>query len=242
MFSGMGLKVINSDDIFEKELKKLNISTDIDPKKWATFIKQMAVREKVAKPLTALKKMNFIDGMLPIIIDGTGRDFEKIKNQKLALEQVGYDTYMIFVNTTLETSLQRNRERERSVPERVVKDAWNNVQKNFSKFKSLFSSKNFKEVNQDISQTVYKKKGKFGGVRGPQQFEKWRKGLHKIAYNFVNSKLENKIGKQVISDLKMTGGKLLSDLQTTKDAVDKVWDIEKRELPSKMKVPKTVTR
>ena len=48
-----------------------------------------------------------------MIIDGTGDDFKKIAAEKKELEAVGYDTYMIFVNTTLEVALQRNENRDR---------------------------------------------------------------------------------------------------------------------------------
>ena len=43
-----------------------------------------------------------------MIIDGTGDDFKKIAMEKKELEEVGYDCYMIFVNTTLEVALERN--------------------------------------------------------------------------------------------------------------------------------------
>ena len=50
---------------------------------------------------------------LGLVIDGTGKDFEKITNQANALRQVGYDCAMIFVNTNKETALQRNSTRDR---------------------------------------------------------------------------------------------------------------------------------
>ena len=49
-----------------------------------------------------------IKGRLGMVVDGTGRDYDKIKNQVAQLRQLGYDCYMIFVNTSLDVALERN--------------------------------------------------------------------------------------------------------------------------------------
>ena len=49
-----------------------------------------------------------------LVIDATGRDYNVINRQRSMLQMLGYDTYMIFVNTSLEVALQRNRVRTRS--------------------------------------------------------------------------------------------------------------------------------
>ena len=54
------------------------------------------------------------------------------------LQQLGYDSHMIFVNTSLDVALQRNEERPRKLPENIVVSSWNNVQKNIGKFQNLF--------------------------------------------------------------------------------------------------------
>ena len=41
-----------------------------------------------------------------MIIDGTGDDFKKISAEKKELEAVGYDCYMIFVNTYEDNSYE----------------------------------------------------------------------------------------------------------------------------------------
>ena len=53
-----------------------------------------------------------IKGRLGMVVDGTGRDYDKIKNQVAQLRQLGYDCYMIFVNTSLDVALERNSKRE----------------------------------------------------------------------------------------------------------------------------------
>jgi hypothetical protein len=67
-----------------------------------------------------------------LIINGTGDDHEKIKRIKDRLEEIGYDTSMVMVNTADEVSKQRNIERGmrggRTVPEEIRKQKWDSVQ------------------------------------------------------------------------------------------------------------------
>ena len=45
---------------------------------------------------------------------------------------------MVFVNTDLKTALKRNAARERSVPEDMATQLWNDVQNNIGKFQQEF--------------------------------------------------------------------------------------------------------
>ena len=62
------------------------------------------------------------------------------------LKKLGYDTYMVFVNTSLEVAQQRNAQRDRKLPEAMVKKIWTDVQKNLGKFQGLFG-RNFKIID-----------------------------------------------------------------------------------------------
>ena len=44
---------------------------------------------------------------LGMLIDGTGRDFDKMAREKARAEDLGYDTFMIFVDTSLPVALER---------------------------------------------------------------------------------------------------------------------------------------
>ena len=76
-----------------------------------------------------------------LVIDGTGKDYAKIKKQVDLLRQIGYAVHMIFVNTDLETALDRNDERPRSLPKDAVTKMWKDVQKNIGKFQALFRNR-----------------------------------------------------------------------------------------------------
>ena len=90
-------------------------------------------------------------GRLGIIIDGTGDDYRKINKTKTLLNHLGYDTYMIFVNTSLDVALERNQARERTVPEYVTIKSWQDVQRNIGAFQNTFTAQNFIIVDNNIS-------------------------------------------------------------------------------------------
>ena len=159
---GLGLKVLNSDDIYEKDLEKagLNIGKPED-----IFSDEGQEIRAKSKRLTKMRRDSWVDGRLGIIIDGTGKDINKIGRQKKLLDQLGYETMMIFANTSLEVAQQRNKERARTLPEKAVAEMWNQVQKNIGGFQQLFGSRNFIIVdNNDAGEDVFAKV--FKRIRG----------------------------------------------------------------------------
>ena len=137
-FGGSGLKMINSDNAFEMALKRNNLSLKM-PEDEAEARDIVRAR---AKATTGNMLDLAIKGRLGMIVDGTGRDYDKINQQKSLLQSLGYDCYMIFVNTSLDVALARNAQRERSVPEYITRKSWTAVQANIGKFQSLFGMGN----------------------------------------------------------------------------------------------------
>ena len=150
---GTGLKVVHSDDAFEKLLKDANLSLKMPPEEEAP---RDVVRQR-AKAITKARKANYIEGRIGLIIDGTGKDYEKIASQSKDLRQLGYDTHMIFVNTSLDTALQRNAERPRSVPDSIVVKSWNEVQSNIGAFSQHFRENFIVVDNNDAGEDVFVK-------------------------------------------------------------------------------------
>ena len=155
--AGRGLKTVNSDNQFELLLKKANLSLQM-PEKDADL--RAPIRDR-AKAMTAKQKANYIEGRLGLVIDGTARDYKALTDQAKELQQLGYDTYMIFVNTSLDVALKRNAARPRKVPENILTNSWKSVQSNIGKF-SLFFKKGFvivdnNNANEDIFREVSKR-------------------------------------------------------------------------------------
>ena len=137
-FGGTGLRVINSDNAFESALRKHGLSLNM-PEDEAEARDILRAR---AKGVTDKTLDLSLKGRLGLVIDGTGRDYDKIKIQNDMLKQLGYDTYMVFVNTSLEVALERNAKRERSVPEYITRKSWTQVQSNIGKFQNTFGMSN----------------------------------------------------------------------------------------------------
>ena len=149
---GHGLKSVNADEAFEYLLKQAGLSLKMPPE-------QQEPRDVVrgrAKDITKARQKNYLEGRLGVVIDGTGKDANKILGQKSGLEELGYDTYMVFVNTSLDVALKRNAERARSVPEPIVVKAWKDVQANIGKFSNMFRAGFIVVDNNDAGEDILK--------------------------------------------------------------------------------------
>ena len=115
----------------------------------------------------------------------------------------GYDTYMVFVTTSLEVAQERNETRPRVLPKDVVENSWKDVQKNMAFFQGLFGGSNFLIVdnNEHLDPETAKKKFKMLVGQGINKFMK-KKVKSKIAKKWI--KQQNLVPKQ---DLKQMLGK-----------------------------------
>lgn len=142
---GFGFKVVSSDDPLMLLMRKRGLDFKM-PDSEAPV--RNAVRAK-AKVMSDRSLESHVDGRLGIILDETGSDFERINKEKAYLESLGYDTFMIFVNTSLEIAQERNKLRDRSVPPDLVTDKWKSVQQNMGKFQGLFGAANMIIIDND---------------------------------------------------------------------------------------------
>ena len=151
---GLGMKIVNSDDIYEKMLK----DAGLEAKPEDIYSDEGQEIRGRAKRVTMRLQLNFLDGRLGLIIDGTGKDYNKISKQVASLSGIGYECAMIFVNTSLDTAQERNKQRKRTLPEKEVEAMWNGVQQNMGKFQRLFGSSSFIIVdNNDAGEDVFAK-------------------------------------------------------------------------------------
>ena len=146
-FAGTGLKSVNMDPAFEAALRKANLSAKM-PDEEAYF--RDIIRNN-AKGTTKRQLDTYVTGRLGLVIDATGRDYGRISAEYNQLHSLGYDCYMIFVNTTLPVALERNKIRSRQIPEYIVKKSWEGVQSNIGKLQRLFGLQNFIVVDNNRS-------------------------------------------------------------------------------------------
>ena len=162
-----GMRVVNSDDVFEQLIKKAGMSMDMRNYSGKDLERRDEIRGR-AKEITKARmgdiktgEGGYIGGRIGLIIDGTGKNYDKIETQMRGLQKLGYESHMIFVNTSLDVALERNEKRPRKLPESLVVQSWNNVQKNIGKFSQLFKNKfvivDNNKADEDVITGVFKR-------------------------------------------------------------------------------------
>jgi len=165
MLGGTGLKVVNSDDVFEYLAQKNNLNLGNPDDVYSD--KGQEVRNK-AKDLTDKRRGDadqgeggYIGGRLGLIIDGTGKDVSSVSTMAGKLQNLGYDTMMLFVNTDLEVAQSRNQQRDRRLPADVVTKMWQKVQQNLMKFQQVFGAANFHIIDNSGGMEDQERKANF---------------------------------------------------------------------------------
>lgn len=182
-----GLKSVNSDVAFEAQLKKSGINPkDLgkiekeNPELWNAITEDPNGERAKGKKTTDTMRAFYEEGRLGMIIDGTGDDIGKIKAKKQHAESLGYDTYMVFVNTSLEVAQARNKKRDRVLGEDIVNEIWKACQHNLGAFQTLFS-------------------GNFRIVDNTPDGDNLTDDIKKAVEGFIRARLYNPIGKQWVT-------------------------------------------
>lgn len=182
--TAMGLKSVNSDDIFTALSRGVGGGPTFDLKTdLGTSVADVArVR---AKQLLKKREKGWVGGRLGLIIDGTAKKINKVLDAKKELEAAGYDTYMVFVNTSLEVAIARNAARARRVPEDLIRSAHVEVQAGMAAFKQVWGKR---MIVIDNSQ-----------VASEQDIaRKLVPSFHRAAMKFLGEPLRNPIGRDWI--------------------------------------------
>lgn len=149
-----------------------------------------------AKLLTVNQLQLYVDSMLPLVIDGTSTNASTTLKRKAILETLGYRTGMVFINCSLETSLERARIRGektgRIVPPEIVTRAYEAMAKVKPVYRSAFEF--IVEIDNDI---------------GELSDEVILNGFRKTI-GFFNGPYSPK-GQEIINRMKDMGWKYLSD-------------------------------
>jgi adenylate kinase family enzyme len=183
-----GLKIVNSDTAFEAQLKKNGIDgkelariEKEEPELWKWITEDPKGPRGLAKKTTDRIKAFYKEARLGMIIDGTGDDVDKIQRLKREAESMGYDTFMVFVNTSLEVAKFRNSMRDsRRLPDNLLVPSWKECQNNLGKFQTMFSG-NFRIVDNTNN----------GNNVTPD--------VKKAVDGFVSSGIKNAIGKKWVT-------------------------------------------
>ena len=144
---GHGLTEINSDVAFEFLMRKQGLDFKMPDE-------EQEQRDKArgrAKNITKEKQRLALAGRRGVIINGTADDPEKIISIRKMLEDNGYDSMMVFVDTNNEVSRERNidrgRQGGREVPEDIRQEKWQAAQDAKPVLEKLFGKKNFMAID-----------------------------------------------------------------------------------------------
>ncbi len=143
-----GYRLINQDPYLEKYIKEAGLSSDEK-----TYNKEerslraklgwkarKAAEEDLARNTAAKESM---------VVDGTGASYKATTKKMKALEDAGFEIHMIFVNTSKDVAVQRNRARaERSLADFIVTKTWDSVQESAKQYKEDYAGR-FYEINTD---------------------------------------------------------------------------------------------
>lgn len=201
-----GFKVINSDDEYEKLLKRADIGMRQKDFDGETLSKASKLQAKARKS-TSYRLQHSIDKDLDIIIDGTAASYNPIKKQKDELEKLGYETFMIVVFVSPLISLQRNMLRGdlggRELQPDIVLRTWLGLRENIKQYDKLFG-KHFSiidnnpddtinDFNKEMIQPYFSKKDKKLKPKTPDEIQKRKEQKQKM-YDEI-SKLVKQIPK-----------------------------------------------
>lgn len=196
--------VVNTDKAAEFMAKKLKHK--ITSKTWNSMFKDTAHR------MTKNMLFNYVNGMLPLFIDGTSNDVSNILSRAGILESLGYDVGCIFVHTTLEKAKQRVREREKNQELRAVDEEFiEKIHRENAENRSFLKSKMRFYLDYHPEQTVFD----INDFTLEELFNK--------VQGFYKGPPKNIVGKRAIEKLKEEGGKyLVPTLFTDKELRNKI--------------------
>lgn len=142
-----GYLVINVDDTYEELLKTSGIGMnqkDFTPEELSTAAKLMAQ----ARKLTNTQYQELTQGLVNVVIDGTGASSNALLKKKNQLEDLGYKTFMVALFVSPFTSLERNKNRDRSLLPSIILRTWRDVNRSLSVYREEFGG-DFVLINND---------------------------------------------------------------------------------------------
>jgi len=125
---GSGKDIVIREAISESRIVELNFVQAID---------YLGDKQKLSEQSKDFRR-EAIRNRGPLIINGPADDNEKIAHIKEQLEELGYETQMVFVDTSDDASKERNSLLSRMMVESVRQDKWAKSQRNTKYFTEAF--------------------------------------------------------------------------------------------------------
>ena len=146
---------------------------------------------------------HYINGMLPLFIDSTSADIKSAMRRVSILESLGYDVSAIWVNTDVETAIERINQRDRKVDPEFIQKVHSTVDANKTLYQQMF--KNFTEVDNNAD-----------------NFSQMESSVYNKTNQFFNSSIQNTTGNRIYQQLTDSTEKYLVPSVYTKEHLDNV--------------------
>jgi len=127
---GSGKDIIIREAIAESKIVELNLVQAYD---------YLSDKQRLSEKSSDFRKEG-LRNRGPLIINGPADDVARISYIREELEELGYETLMIFVNTTNEASQERNSLLSRMMVESVRQEKWVKAQENTKYFTEAFTN------------------------------------------------------------------------------------------------------
>jgi predicted kinase len=192
-------KTINVDDTYEELLKTSGIGMKL-AKMSPDELKKAGELMGQARKTTDAKLQDALSNANNILIDSVGGSSKTLLKKKQELESLGYQTAMIMTYVSPITSLERNKQRDRSLLPSIVLRSWRDVNKNIDTYRQAFGKdfillnndpKDTKEFDEDfIYKTYIEPLGQVGKEKSPEEKAKSIAEKDQI-YSDIKSSLQN---------------------------------------------------
>jgi len=190
---------INVDDTYEELLKSSGIGmklANMSPDE----LKKSGELMGQARKATDTKLQDATKDAKNLLIDSVGGSSKMLLKKKADLESLGYDTAMIMTYVSPITSLERNKQRDRSLLPSIVIRSWRDVNTNIDTYRQAFGDDftlvnlDPEDANKDFDENfIYKNYieplGKIGKEKSPEEKAKSRAESEKI-YSDINQTLK----------------------------------------------------
>lgn len=176
----------------------------------------------IGKRITTEELINYVDGMLPMVINVVGDDIDRTKARIKILRELGYDVGMIYINADLENALKRTLarrygkggDRHRHIPSEHVYDSYRKLITAVKTYQDLLYDR--AESNQELLDFYYQIQN--NGFIGDETIT----NVHKAAKKFFSSPVKNPVGKERLEQIKAEKKKTLTDIISKGEIIDKL--------------------
>lgn len=177
---------------------------------------------EIGKRVTTEELINYVEGMLPMVVNVVGDDIAKTTARIKLLRSFGYDVGMVYINADIENALKRTLarrygkggDRHRHIPSEHVYDSYKKLITAVKSYQDMLYDKT--ETNQELLDFYYQIQN--NGFIGDETIT----NVHKAAKKFFTSPVKNEHGAKILQQLKDEKKKTLTDIISKGEIIDKL--------------------